>query len=474
MQISKKQKQAIELAFNPEITEMLLGGAAGGAKSYTVCMISILAIKQFPGVRIFIGRKTLKSLKQSTITTLLNKVHPDFGISPSDFTFHSQDMTIDYLNGSTIIFGELCYQPGDDTYSRLGSLEIDFAIVEEAGEVVEKAFSVIKSRTGRGVMTKQYNIPGFILATCNPSQNFLRQEYYDPYVKLGGGGFQKWPIGEITINEGTSAEDKKPAYRAFLRMDSYDNPFIPQSYIDNLKSLPDVERRRLLDGDWNYADDTSSLFRAGLLDKAISYELPKETGFNKVIGVDVAGEGGDSTVYSLIVNGVLVTQKKSDVQTNWQKTDQRPLFRLMADELIAFAQQNGFTQKEARRIAVEENGIGNALRDCVKERGWYITEYTATSKSRSENYYQLMLDMDSGAVKISSELNGLDELRRELGVHTFEFDNQTPKVLKKDKLKQRLGHSPDFADSFCIANYVRNLIDNPSLDPRRNSSRIAW
>lgn len=85
-----------------------------------------------------------------------------------------------------------------------------------------------------------------------------------------------------------------------------------------------------------------------------------------------------------------------------------------------------------------------------------------------------MLDMDSGAVKISSELNGLDELRRELGVHTFEFDNQTPKVLKKDKLKQKLGRSPDFADSFCIANYVRNLIDNPSLDPRRNSARIAW
>ena len=110
----------------------------------------------------------------------------------------------------------------------------------------------------------------------------------------------------------------------------------------------------------------------------------------------------------------------------------------------------------------------------LKERGWYLTEYTATHKSRSEGYYQLMLDMDAGEVKILNTINGLDELRKELSAHTYEMNNQTPDIVKKEKIKQVIGHSPDEADSFMIANHVRNLIKNPQNDPHRNVNRILF
>lgn len=466
--ISKKQKHFLDLMEDPTITELLVGGAAGGGKSYSIGMIVALWARKYPGVRFFVGRKTLKSLKQSTINTMLSKVFPALGITVDDYHMGWQNMELTFKNGSLVIFGELDYAPSDPVYSRVGSLEIDVAIIDEAGEITRMAKDAIKSRTGRGVMG-QRGMPGKLLLGSNPDINWLKDEYYDPYEKLGGGGFQKWQIGEINVNG-----QKQPTYRAFLRAGAYDNPFLPQSYIDNLKTLPPILRKRLLDGNWNYADDESSLFRAGLLDKAMCYEFPESSPENTFIGVDLADSGGDFTVFSLIKNGVLVSQKQSSVQMNWEKDSRLPMGRLITDELVEFAQRNGIDQRLASHIAVECNGIGNSVRDFLRERGWQVLEYTATHKSRSENYYNLMMDMDAGDIKIYQFMEGLDELRRELMAHSFELINQEPSVVKKDKIKQAIGHSPDFADSFQIANYARRLAEHPELSPRTNRNRLVF
>lgn len=468
--ISKKQQQVLRLIEDPTMIELLVGGSAGGAKTYSICLSIALLARKYPGVRIFVGRKTLKSLRQSTINTLLGKVHSALRIEEGDFHYSSQNQELVYRNGSMVIFGELDYMPTDPDFARIGSLEIDCAFIDEAGEITLQAKNAIKSRVGRGVLTSIYGIPGFIVLSCNPSTNFLRQEYYDPFEKLGGGDFQKWKIGTMDI-EGRQQD----IYRAFLRISAKDNPFLPQAYIDNLATLPDRERKRLLDGNWNYADDENSLFRSTLLDKAITFDLPKSSEkFTKYIGVDVADHGKDKTIFSLIDNGVLVTQKYSSVQMLWDEKSELPLSRLVADELIEFAQKNGFTAQFAKHITVECNGVGVGIRDMLKERGWYLTEYTATHKSRSQGYYQLMLDMDSGEMKIINTLNELDELRKQLAVHTYEMVNQEASVIKKEKIKQAIGHSPDEADSFMIANWVRNWISNPQNDPKHNKNRILF
>lgn len=468
--ISKKQHQALQLLQDKSIVELLIGGSAGGAKSFCMGIMIMTLVRQYPGVRIFIGRKTISSLRQSTINTLLTKVHPMFGLTTDDYAMHWQTHELDYANGSLVLFGELERHPSDLDFARLGSLEIDCAFIDEAGEITLEAKNAIKSRVGRGIMTQKYGIPGKVISSCNPSVNFLRQEYYDPFIRLGGGEFQKWEIGKTEI-DGL----EQPIYRAFLRMSAYDNPFLPDSYIDNLKTLPDRERKRLLDGNWDYIDEDDSLFKSGLLDKAITYEMPKQgEKFEKYIGIDVADKGSDATVFSLISNGVLVAQKKSKVQMNWNEKDERPMSLLMADELINFALRNGFTAQTARHIAVETNGVGVGIRDALKIRGWQITEYVANKKSRSDGYYQLMLDMDSGDIKILDSLENLDELRRQLSIHSYEMDNQQPVVIKKADLKLLLGHSPDEADSFMIANWCRNQITNPANDPRHNKNRIGF
>ena len=285
-----------------------------------------------------------------------------FGLVEEDFNYSAQLGEIKYSNGSVVIFGELMKNPSDPDFARFGSLEIDMAFIEEAGEVSLEAKNAIRSRVGRGVMAQKWGIPGKLVLSGNPSQNFLRTEYYDPYMELGGGEYRSWTIGHTTAKEfrgNLSKTHKIEMKRCFLRMSVYQNPFIPQSYIDTLKTLPRRERKRLLDGDWDYADDDNSLFKSGLIDKAITYELPQPSEkFNKVIGVDVSDAGGDRSVFSLIDNGVLVAQKFCNVQMNWDRNSEEPLSYLIANELIEFAQRNGFQQVNARNIAVESNGVG--------------------------------------------------------------------------------------------------------------------
>ena len=459
------QLLALDEFNDPQVTEILFGGGAGGSKTMTLCLLAVLRCRDYPGVREGLARKELKQLKRTTVATLLNKVHPLLGIKDSDFKLRI-DEGITYKNGSQIIFIDLAYQPSDPDMASLGSLELTDAFIDEAGEIAKKAMDTLGSRVNRW-MNKEHGIVGKMVGSCNPSQNFLRGDYYEPYFKLGAGRIQKWKNGHVWV-DGV----KKDAYRAFIRSTVLDNSFIDDNYIEALKKLPPQERKRLFEGDWNYADDNDSLFTSIILDKATAWTAPEQeegTPFNKHIGVDVADKGNDNTIATLEDNGVITTQKKL-ILTDDDRKSERPLSYILADQLIKFAQQNGFTPAYAKNIAIEGNGVGVGIRDALRVRGWYITVYEATSQRRSQAYYDLKQDMDAGAIKI---MHGIDDgsLRQELAAHTYEMDGQKPVVIKKEKLKLMIARSPDRADSAMICNWVRR---GGFVDPKQSSSRIVF
>lgn len=470
--MSETQSLSFEILDDPQFTDVLFGGSAGGAKSFFVCLWAALECRNYPGIAIGLGRKELKRLKQTTLVTLLSKVHPALGIKDTDYKFNAQEGYVQYINGSRIILIDMAYAPTDPDFDKFGSLELTHVIVEEVGEAYKKAVDVLSSRRNR-MMNKEYGLVGKLVMTCNPTQNFIRQEYYKPYEEQGMGRMQKWERGEV-IMPGTG--ERRKGYRAFVRSSVFDNPFIDENYIETLKNLPPQERKRLLEGNWNYADEDDVLFPSLLLDRATTYELPQPSDiFNKYIGVDVADKGKDKTVVSLMVDGVIITQKELDIGLSEEerKKSQKPLSYLYADELIKFAQQNGFTAQQASRIAIEGNGVGVGMRDAMRIRGWYISLYEANGSSRSEGYYNFSLDLDAGAVRF---LNGLDdgELRRQLVAHTYEMIDQKPHVIKKEKLRPLIGRSPDNADSAMITNWCRRYITGVSNDPKRNASRLVF
>jgi len=460
LRLSTRQDLALELLADPQVVELDFGGAAGGAKTWTVCLWMLLECKKYAGIRIGLGRKELTRLKQTTVVTLLREVHEIMGVKQSEYKYHDQRGVIQYNNGSQIQLVDLNYQPSDPDFDTLGSLNFTHVVIEEAGEIKKKARDVFGSRKNR-FMNDKYHIVGKTVLTQNPSQNFTRDEFYEPYKKLGMGSYQKWPIGDVEVEPGVM----KTAYRCFIKSLPTDNPFLPQNYIEVLKSLPPRERKRLLLGDWDYMDDDDMLFTSQLLDRSTVGE--KREG-DKFFGVDVADKGKDKTVVSYMVDGILVEQKHLQVDTSGEKA----ISELYALELIKFCQQRGITANEARRIGLEGNGVGVGMRDFMRTKGWFVSVYEATAKSRSAAYYAYHKDMDSGDAQIWNQLETMDELRKELMVLTYEFDeNLEPKVLQKKKVKEELGYSPDYSDSAMIANWIRRGGVN---DPKNDTSRIVF
>jgi phage terminase large subunit len=450
IQLSPTQHLALTLLDDPTVVNLLFGGGAGGAKSMLVCIWMVLQCRNYAGVRIGLARQELVRLEETTLVTLFSKVHPILAVHDSDFEYNSMKHNITYRNGSQIHGVGLSYEPRDPDYDRFGSAEYTHTVIEEVGECSKKGVDVFTSRKNR-FLNKEYGIVGKTAMTCNPTNNFIRQEYYEPYKALGMGRTQKWRSGNVHLSDGRMV----PAYSAFIRSLVSDNPFADPNYIEELRRKPPVERKRLLEGDWDYTSTDYMLFTDLILDRASVGELRAGEMF---IGVDLADGGQDSTVITLLEAGVIVHQEEIaiDRSSDIDPGEQNAL------GIIKYAQQHGFKSKDANRIAIDGVGIGTATRGSLRAKGWYVEifiggaapETDGFANLRDEQYYQLSLDLQSGEIKTYSLLPTKTELRQELKPLEYENTGKVIKVTPKKKVKETIGRSPDRADSAAIARWV--------------------
>lgn len=471
LKLSQKQKLVLTLLNDDQITDILFGGGAGGAKSFTVCLWAVLQCRQYAGIRIGLGRKELTKLKQTTVQTLLEEVHPALGVKPHEYHYNDLKGKIKYLNGSVIQMIELIDAPSDPDFDRFGSLNLTHTIIEESGEVSQKAKNVFHSRKNR-YMNKVHNIVGKSITTCNPSQNFLKQEYYKPYKKLGAGEWQKWENGRVEV-DGVM----KPSYRAFIRSLATDNPFISRNYIEVLRQLPPAEKKRLLEGNWDYTDDDLVLFKSMLLDKATIRAISSGS---KAIGVDISDSGGDETILSLVEASVIVDQKNVEIDKSEGAT---PIGEQIALAVIKYAQQNGFEPKDAFRIAIDGVGVGASTRDFLFSKGWRVRIFIAGSAPqtppnepimfrnlRGQTIYRMSQEMERGTFSIYARLATYEALKDELMAHEYSTEERVILIKQKKDIKQALGRSPDHAESAYIA-FWASKDDN---DSKYNANRISF
>jgi phage terminase large subunit len=443
-----KQKIALEaLSVNSPYTEILFGGGASGGKSFLLQDWQIQRRLKYFGSRGFIARNDLGDLRKYTIPEVYEKLN-NLGLKIGrDYSYDGRDMCIKFFNQSVLYFIDLFAYPSDPLFARYGSSAFTDGAIEEAAEITEMGKNIIKSRIRfrlthycnhcattdlhLGEITKSSeegkplewkckscgkNSRGLdpkLFMTCNPDSGYLRSEFYSP-----------WESGTL--------DDKK----IFIPSLASDNDHTPQSYIDTLNALPEMDRKRLLYGDWYYDNATDAMFQ--YKDLLGCFSDVAGTG-DFYISADVARLGKDRTVIGVWHGLTLV----DIVELNQQRT---PVVEQSIRELIS---KYGV---KIKNVIIDEDGIGGGVSDHLPGSVGFTNGGTPFNtklftKNKDECFFKLAeyIEMNKIAFRAGPKETIIKELQ---AVRREKPEGDTKlRVISKDKMKLLLaGKSPDYAD----------------------------
>jgi phage terminase large subunit len=413
---TKKQNEVFKLFDDSITTEVVYGGALGAGKSYLIASLLVMKCLQHEGIRIGLARNNITTLKKTTVTSI-QEVMQDWGITQDYYSYNSQAGIIKFFNDSEIILVELDYLPSDPQYTRLGGLLLTFGVIDEAGEVPSKGKEIFQSRIGRWQNSK-LNIKPILLMTCNPSKNFLFTDYYRPFK-----------------------EGKLKDYQKFIQALPSDNPYLSKKYIENLRNTLTLnERRRLLGGEWEFADDETSLFKYEDVMYAFNLSMNNNTDTTYRLSCDIAFTS-DKCVY-MVWEGTTI--KKIHITP---KNDTKTVEDTIKDLCTTY-------NIRTDNISYDADGVGKYLRQYfpsakeIHNNGKTILN-DGYSNLKTELYFKLSELVKDGKLKIEDQSHK-QEIIDELSVirhKSRESMQNKVELISKIEMKKILSYSPDIADA---------------------------
>lgn len=429
MRLNAKQTIALDYLEDKETTELLYGGGAGGGKSILGCYWLSKMCYKYPESRWLMGRANMKTLKETTYQSFLKvakmqnlRVDQHFTVTAAQHKEYPN--CILFPNRSVILMKDLQYYPSDPDFDELGSLEITGGFIDEASQVVTKAKGIVASRMRHNIT--KYNIVPKLLATCNPAKNWVYQDFYKPFKT-----------------------NTLPQHRKFIQALVDDNPDVDPSYRENLLKLDKNSKERLLYGNWEYDDDPAALISFDkILDCFTNTYL--ESG-EKFITCDVARLGSDKIVI-VVWDGWKVLEIKAYTKEQLNTTG----------EIIESIRAKYQIPKS--NILCDEDGVGGGLVDFMGYRGFVnnssalpnpITRVDENYNNlKSQCYFRLADRINKGQLFICATeyKNEIIEELEQVKQHNMDKDSKR-QVLPKDKVKELIARSPDFADALMMREY---------------------
>ena len=414
MQYHAKQIEALEqLSIDNDCRQLLYGGAASSGKSFLGCDWQIKRRLKYPGTRGLIGRSELKKLRLSTMATFF-ELCSMYGLNPDKhWTYNGQDHVVKFYNGSQIILMDLADLPSDPEFQRFGSIELTDAFVDEAGEVSQKCIDILSSR----LRYKLINDKPKLLMTCNPHKGWLYNEFFDAQ------------------RNGTIRKDRR-----FIQALPTDNPHVSEVYLESLQMLPIIDRKRLLEGDWDYDETKDRIYEYDDLLRCFRLPNNDKSNNDKFITADIARMGNDRTVI-VLWNGLHAEK--------FIVLKHKPINEVV-DTIRQLSESNGV---RLSNVLCDEDGIGGGVVDFMKCKG-----FLNGSKAVRDNYMNLKADcyFKLGELittnSITFESTHKDTIIKELEMIRREKIDSDGKlrVTNKETLQKKYGISPDFADAIMM------------------------
>ena len=424
MELSIKQTTAIDYLEDTQTNVILYGGGAGGGKSMLGAYWVLKQCLKYPETRYVIGRSRLKNLKETTLRSLFEVCQMQGLQANVDFTYNETKSLITiHATQSEIILKDLFHYPSDPNFDSLGSMNITGAFIDEATEITPMAFNVIQSRM-RYKLDENKLVPK-LLMTCNPSKGWIYSDFYKKH------------------KDGTLDDNKQ-----FVQSLVTDNPNISKHYIKQLQQLDVLNQKRLLFGDWEYADEDTQLFSIDALNDMFTNEFISSVG-TKCISVDVARYGRDMSVICL--------------WHGWRVEQIKTLDKNSIDELATIVDQLAKDNNVQRsNIVADSDGVGGGFVDILKGCKSFVNNSKALDNENFQNlktqcYYKFAQKVANGQIFINTNNKDLQQqiiMEFEM-VKQFDVDKDNKlRITPKEKIKQLLGRSPDIADALIMRYYL--------------------
>lgn len=202
--------------------EILLSGSVGSSKSILMAHILARHCLENKKAGAMIGRRALPDLKDTLYKKIIEHLQ---GLPPNSFKDYDSTARVDFRNGSSIIARSWA----DKHYTKMRSLDLSIAAFEELAENKGDDATAYHEGTYRLGRLPHIKNPLIISATNPDAPDHW---VYKHFIEPNSGG-KKHPTRHVYYSR------------------TEDNPFLPRSYIEQLKrDLDPRMARRMLYGEW--------------------------------------------------------------------------------------------------------------------------------------------------------------------------------------------------------------------------------
>ena len=419
--LSYRQNEAFNMLEDPDVDELLYGGAKGGGKSVFGCYWVLTKAKEVIdtfGLRVstnppcigYMGRKQSVDFNNTTLNSWKRFIPQEL------YEIHRQEKLIIVGNTVAIQYGGM---DRIETLNKFNSAEYAFYFVDQAEECSESDIGAL--RGALRLKMKGRNIAYKGLMTANPAVCWLKDAFID---------------------------HPQPRTR-FVKALPVDNPFLPPNYVETLKKAFSHKPELLaayLYGKWEDLDLADVVIPL----KHVQWNVCNNQ-FNaiekRITVCDISEEGGEdeSVIYNML-NTRIETQEIYAHRTLMDT----------AGRLQAHARQN-----KSNMIAVDIVGSGKGVYDRLREvyegdSKMRIYGYDGRRKaldpitfgnSRAEDHWHAASMFSERRCDIPND----PELIRQLAGITYKFKSDGRIYIDlKEKIKERLRCSPDRSDTYIM------------------------
>jgi hypothetical protein len=351
-----------------------------------------------------------------------------------------------FKNGSRFIWMTEPASP-TDKFAGVKGLYINGAFPDEADGLHPEFLKAIKSRLGSFKGAWAINAetrekvfpPAPLFMTCNPNQGKLKEDFY---LRHAAGTLpEKHYFQNITIEE---------------------NPYITAEDLEEFKDWETDLYNRFIKGDWDAADEAKQLISWQFINQCAQPIVDDDEDY--YLGVDVARQGGDKLVYTLLKGSNIDTIEQHQYTDNLM--DIRDRIKWYISEF----------RMDPHDVCIDSVGIGQGVVDALTNEGIYVSSFVGNAAPTTQPWSTVFVFKNLKAQgywtlkeKIKAKLLGNithATLKSELGSIWRYADEKEIAVDSKEKYRIRQGKSPDFSDSLmyaCWAKYRHEFVSE--LEP---------